>query len=30
MKILYKILEILGFVIVNKVMEKKDDNKPGK
>ncbi len=30
MKILYKILEILGFVIVSKVMEKKDDNKPGK
>lgn len=29
-KIIFKILEILGFVIVNKALEKKDDNKPGK
>ncbi len=29
-KIIFKILEILGFVIANKALEKKDDNKPGK
>lgn len=29
-KIIIKILEILGIIVVNKVLEKKDDSKPGK
>lgn len=29
-KIIFKILEILGFVIANKALEKNNDNKPGK
>lgn len=29
-KIITKILEILGIIVINKVLEKKDADKPGK